>query len=156
MERLGGKSLHRTPFPFSFLQMGRLMNLSFTLIDGKPYDKLLPGRFKDGKTFTTFRAYSPRKDKYYDSCIGKEFYVLLDDRAIGKAKLIKREYRWSYDLTEEEIKNDTYNHWGRAEFNDLMNKFYENSKIFGFWLVFQITKAGQLTTLERFDDEATA
>jgi len=119
------------------------MNLSFTLVGGRPYDKLLPPRFKEGETFTTFRAYSPRKDKYYESCIGKEFYVLLDNKTIGKAKLIKREYRWNYDLTEE---------GGRIEFNDLMNKFYENTKIFGFWLVFQITKTGQLTTLERFED----
>lgn len=131
------------------------MNLSFTLIEGKPYDKLLPWRFKEGKTFTTFRAYSPHKDKYYDGCIGKEFYVILGDKTIGKAKLIKREYRWSYDLTEEEIKNDTYQDWTRAEFNDLMNKFYENSKIFGFWLIFQVTKTGHLAPLERFDDRST-
>jgi len=128
------------------------MNLSFTLLDGKPYDKLMPHKFTVGVFFTTFRAYSPRKDRYYESCIGKEFYVILDKKTIGKAILIKREYRWSYDLTEEEIKKDTYQEWTRTDFNDLMTKFYENSKVFGFWLTFQVTKTARMSPLEQFEE----
>lgn len=128
------------------------MNLNFTLINGKPYDKLQPSRFKEGAFLTTFRAYSPKKDKYYESCIGKEFYVLLNAKAIGKAKLVKKEYRWSNELSEEEIQNDTYQTWGHLEFANLMNRFYENTKVFGFFLTFKIIKTGKIATLESFED----
>jgi hypothetical protein len=83
--------------------------------------------------------------------MNKEFYVLYDNKTIGKATLINKDYRWSSDITLEEIKRDTFNNWERSNFEDLMYDFYANHKIFGFWLVFQITKVGQLNkTLENF------
>lgn len=127
------------------------MKVSFSKIENRPYDKLQLDRFKTGKTFTTFRAYSPHKDKYYSELIGKEFYVIYDNTAIGKAKLIERKYRWSDELTPDEIKNDTFSDWTRLQFDDLMFRFYENRRVFGFWLTFEITKVGiNVKTLESF------
>lgn len=129
------------------------MNLTFFKVEGRDrYDKLQPARFRQGNTFTTFRAYSPHKDKYYSEVIGKEFYVIYDTHAIGKAKLIKRDYQWSDELSIEEIENDTFSDWTRVQFDDLMYRFYENRRVFGFWLTFQITKVGtNMKTLDSFE-----
>ena len=78
------------------------MKISFSDIAGSPYDKLTSNRFKEGAEFTTFRAYSVQKDKFYSESIGKEFYVNFAEHVIGKAILIKREYKWNNDLTLEE------------------------------------------------------
>lgn len=127
------------------------MNVNFSKIENRTYDKLQSDRFKEGKTFTTFRAYSPRKDKYYSEVIGKEFYVVYNNTAIGKAKLIERKYRWSDELTPDEIKNDTFSDWTRLQFDDLMFRFYDNRRVFGFWLTFEIIKVGlNVKTLESF------
>ena len=127
------------------------MNISFSKVENRPYDKLQSDRFREGKTFTTFRAYSPHKDKYYSEVIGKEFYVIYDTFTIGKAKLLKRDYRWSDDLTLDEIKSDTFAHWTNIQFGDLMFKFYENRRVFGFWLTFEVTKVGaSMKTLESY------
>jgi hypothetical protein len=127
------------------------MNLNFTKIEDRPWDKLQPSNFKEGNELTTFRAYSPRKDTYYSNALEKEFYVLYNGHAIGKAKLIKRKYRWSNELTEEEIKKDTFSNWTSLQFEDMLYKFYENRKVFGFWLIFKITKVGaHIKTLDSF------
>ena len=139
-------------FPLSHRSVN--LNISFTAIEDEPWDKLQPANFHQGETFTTFRAYSPRKDRYYSDALGKEFYVIYNGHAVGKAKLIKREYRWSDELTLEEIKSDTFSHWTRLQFEDMMFKFYENRKIFGFWLTFKITKVGaNIKTLDLFVGE---
>ena len=127
------------------------MNIKFSKVGSRPYDKLLPDNFKEGNLFTTFRAYTAKKDTYYSSCMNKEFYVLFDNKTIGKATLVNKEYKWSSDLTLEDIKRDTFKEWQRSNFEDLMYNFYGNYKVFGFWLVFQINKVGQLNkTLESF------
>lgn len=127
------------------------MNLKFSKVEDKAWDKLQPDRFKPDAIFTTFRAYSPKKDKYYSETTNQEFYVLFNNNTIGKARLIKKEYRWSYDLTEDEIKNDTFSHWNRKEFTDMLVSFYGYPRVFGFWLTFKVTKVGHLMKrLEEF------
>ena len=127
------------------------MKISFSAVERRAWDKLQLDRFKEGELFTTFRAYTARKDKYYSECINKEFYVVFNKTTIGKATLVKREYRWSNELTLEEIKKDTFLHWGIQEFEDMLYTFYENRKVFGFWLTFEIVKVGQINkTLESF------
>lgn len=103
------------------------------------FDKLTPEKFKKNEIFTTFRAYDVRKDIYYEKNINKEFEVILNDKKIGNAILLSKTYRWSYDLTDDEIKNDTFSKWNKNDFYDLMKKFYGCEKVYGLWLRFKIT-----------------
>ena len=117
--------------------------IRFSKINNKPYDKLSSKKFQKGNLFTTFRAYTVKKDIYYSNSLNKEFFVVYEDRTIGKAILVNKEYRWSSDLTLEEIKRDTFEEWNRTDFEELLYKFYGSHKVFGFWLTFKITKVGE-------------
>ncbi len=115
------------------------MKIKFSKHEGRILEKLQPKRFKKGNIFTTFRAYEAKKDVFYSKNIGREFYVVMEDKVIGKAILLKKEYRWSYRITLREIRGDTFHDWRREDFNRLMKRFYSTDKVFGLWLTFKIT-----------------
>jgi len=70
--------------------MNDINYIGFTSKNGEPWDKLKQENFKKDKTFTTFRGYGPKKDKYYENNINNIFIVSLDRRQIGKAQLLKK------------------------------------------------------------------
>lgn len=118
------------------------------------WDKLKPHRFKEGELFSTFRAYTVKKDMYYNSQIDKTFYVLLNGKTIGKAKLLTKTYKWSDELSLSEIKKDTYEYWSRKDFDNFLNSLYGSSKVFGVWLVFILEKVGVFEkTLDKYMGE---
>lgn len=106
------------------------------------WDKLKPHRLKKGELFSTFRAYTAKKDMYYESQINNTFYILLNNKAIGKAKLITKTYKWSNELSLDEIQKDTYDYWTKEDFQSFLKSLYGSPKVFGIWLVFIIEKAG--------------
>jgi hypothetical protein len=115
------------------------------------WDKLKPHKFKEGELFSTFRAYTAKKDMYYETQINKVFYVMLNDTTMGKAKLITKIYKWSNELTIDEIRKDTYDYWMREDFEKFLQDLYGTPKVFGIWLVFIIEKVGVFEkTLDKF------
>jgi len=127
---------------FNIKNGGKKMNdinyIGFTSKNGEPWDKLKQENFKKDKTFTTFRGYGPKKDKYYENNINNIFIVSLDRRQIGKAQLLKKEYIWSDEIPLETIQKDTFKNFTKEQWADQMEEFYGNKKIFGYLLTFKI------------------
>lgn len=113
--------------------------ITFTSHNGEVWDKLKPENFKPKNIFTTFRGYGPKKDKYYNESKGKKFIVKSNGESIGEAVLLKKRYIWSTELTIIDIRNDTKQSFTMNDWKNLMEKFYGNSKVFGYLLTFQIT-----------------
>ena len=102
------------------------------------WDKLKPDNFQIGTTFTTFRAYTPQKQKYYESNKGEIFDVILNGKIIGRAELTEIHYMWSGEMTPSDIEIDTYEGWDFADWQNLMKKFYDLYDVFGMLLTFEI------------------
>jgi len=94
------------------------------------FDKLKPENRKIGQRFTTFRAYTVYKDKYYTENKGNEFIIKLDDKKLGKVLLLDIGHNWSNTLGIEHIRSDTYQHWEYRDWNNLMAKFYHYHPIY--------------------------
>lgn len=103
-----------------------------------PWDKLRPPRFRVGNGFTTFRAYDVQKATWYQSGLGKLHDVQLDGVSIGQAELVGIRYAWSHELSLEFIQGDTYHHYTRSDWDDLMESLYHTSEVFGIVLLFSI------------------
>jgi len=103
------------------------------------WDKL-KNNISRGEEITTFRAYKPQKDVYYNKLLeNKErIHIVLQNKLIATATLVDKQYKWSTDLTLEQIKNDTYQHYTKKDWEILMKKFYGIEKVFGLWLTFRI------------------
>ena len=114
-----------------------MLNIKFS----EKWDKLETKNIKKGKKFTTFRGYAVSKQKYYENCIGSPFEILFSNERslglIGHAKLIKISYKWAKNVTEREIKKDTYNDWNKEDFKKLMLKFYKIENPFLIKLTFE-------------------
>jgi len=113
--------------------------IGFSSQNGEPWDKLKQENFKTGKTFTTFRGYGPKKDKWYEEGIGEIFNVSLDRKLMGKAKLIEKNYIWSNEIPLSVIQSDTFKDFTLEKWNALMEDFYGNRIVFGYLLTFEIT-----------------
>jgi len=144
----GGEWSSPDPLFFTFpLRLVIMNKISFS----EAFDKFKPNRFYEGVELTTFRGYTARKDRYYHNVKNQQFYIVLKDHAIGKAILKRIHYRWSDELTEEEIKKDTYSHWTKHDWENFLENIYENRKVFGFWLIFEVIKTGPINkTLDLF------
>ena len=55
----------------------------------------------------------------------------------GRAILKDVTYVWADDLTIEDIREDTYPHWSREDFEVFLFRFYKNRKPFLIWLHFE-------------------
>ncbi len=110
--------------------------------------KLQPENFKIGGTLTTFRGYKPDKDAYYRREKDSMFYVVLEEEQngrktepllLGTAKLKSIEYKWSSELSLEEIKRDTYEYWTIKDFESFLKKQYGIEVVYGLLLTFEVT-----------------
>jgi len=110
--------------------------IGFTSKDGEAWDKLKD--MKVGETFTTFRGYGPKKDKWYEDNIGETYIVSLDRKPIAKAVLKEKTYTWSDEIPLEVIKKDTFQDFTEEKWADQMEQFYGNRKVFGYMLTFEI------------------
>lgn len=79
---------------------------------------------KVGNVFTTFRKFTLEKFGYYESSTGEIFKVMVKNRTVGEAVLVKAEIVNTKDITEEEIKADTYTTWDRASFEYFLTRIY--------------------------------
>lgn len=121
-----------------------------TIKFNQKWDKLKPDRFKVGNEFTTFRRYKLGKDAYYqrEKLSNSVFYVILDEDPekikemepvlLGTARLKKLEYKWSDQLTLDEMKKDTYQIWDADDFMGFLKKMYGLDIVFGLFLTFEI------------------
>ena len=90
-----------------------------------------------GRCFTTFRGYTPSKDRYYSSLIDKRIPTELSKpkgRFLGRAHLTGLSYSWSNDLPLSFIKSDTYEHYEISDWIKLMQKFYGHTPVYGIIL----------------------
>ena len=94
---------------------------------------------KVGKTVHTARGYTPSKDRYYKSLIDKNVpWQIHNKMFFGRVRHTSIEYVWSDEVTDSFISEDTYKHWGRSEWFELMRKFYGQDRVFlivinGLW-----------------------
>jgi hypothetical protein len=102
------------------------------------WDKLKPDRFKVNNEFTTFRAYKPWLYKYYVTNYNEIWDIEYNGKIIGKAEILLLDTRWSNELTDEEIKKDTFMSWTREDFEKFLKKTYGWELIFGPWIIFKI------------------
>jgi hypothetical protein len=100
------------------------------------WDKLQPQRMAPGMEFTTFRGYEPRKETYYIKNVMKVFTVKLNRMAVGKARLRSVRGMRASCLTNQQIKDDTYQDWEALDFALGMKKFYDNPDPYGLLLTF--------------------
>ena len=112
-----------------------------TISFSSEWDKLKPENFIKGRIFHTFRKWSNDKEEYYWDSIGDLFKVRCKNKTIGIATLFAMDIRGSDELTLETIKNDTYAHWGREEFENQMMKFYGVKNVKGIFLFFKIMES---------------
>jgi len=92
---------------------------------GQSWDKLVLPTV--GDTFTTFRGYEVRKHAYYGRCAkDKEvFEVVEEGKKLGIAELMDVEGMLSNMITDEEIRDDTFQTADTAFFNRLISFFYK-------------------------------
>jgi len=77
------------------------------------------GNKLDNPSFTTIRKQDPEKEAYYNSCIGKEFTVLLQGKEYGKAVLKGMEVLKFNEISEILVEEDT----GTKEYAPIFEKF---------------------------------
>ena len=90
---------------------------------------------KVGGEFTTARAYSPSKDKYYTNGLEKLWNEELklpngDSNFLGRGQLIGLDYQWSNDLPLSFIQKDTYAHWTEEDFDNFLRNIYGWSPVY--------------------------
>jgi hypothetical protein len=117
--------------------------LSFTSHKGQVWDKINKQNFKKGNTFLDFRGYGPKKDLYYERSKGLVFIVKNDKKIIGKARLITKKYAWSDEISLDVIRNMTLPGFTKNDWSLLMNEYYENPKVFGYILEFDVIEVAE-------------
>ena len=84
---------------------------------------------KVGDEFTTFRAYSISKHTYYESMVKQDVEIESFGHMCGTATLMKVEVKLHDQVTDEEIKADTFPDATREMFDELMIRFYKRPDI---------------------------
>ena len=102
------------------------------------WDKLKPENFKVGNIFTTVRKFNKGKFKYYTEKQGELFDVVVKGEVIGKARLLSAYMKKTSWIPVKFIKKDTYSHWGKEEFYQLLRQFYNEIPEYVIILNFEI------------------
>ena len=77
------------------------------------------------ETFTTLRGYTPERHSFFQQRITHDFDIKVNlDDVVGSAKLDAIDFVWGEDVSDEEIKRDTYADWTSDDFEHFLRKLY--------------------------------
>ena len=95
---------------------------------GKTWEKLKSPRI--GEKFTTMRRFDDEKYAYYESLVGKTAHVFNEKKWMGIVEVLRVEKIHASELTEEQVKEDTFKRWNIKYFNELLELYYKSSDIY--------------------------
>lgn len=108
------------------------------------WQKLWPSNFKIGKKLTTFRAYAVKNHYFYEAKVASKTISGIHHPLFGTLGTIQyqdMEFFHSDKLTVQQIRDDTFQWWGRDEFKQLLKVFYGRYDIVGIMVKMEVVDA---------------